>query len=134
MRLNTRLRALGITMVAAGALAACGPNQTVSKEPNPNAAAEIAKFLDAEIGDMSTLDRAAQEAELTWFANSGRAVPGHGDQRRFREHRYARLRVACAGPGFHRDHRHQGHPPHLIGEGDVVDRLQRQMQSGETRL
>ena len=30
MRLNTRLRALGISMVAAGALAACGPNQTVS--------------------------------------------------------------------------------------------------------
>lgn len=130
MRLNTRLRALGFSMIAAGVLVACGPNQTVSKEPNPNAAAEIAKFLDAEIGDMSTLDRAAQEAELTWFANA--AAPFQGMEisvvsENIATHDYESRVLApafTAITGIKVTHL-------TIGEGDVVDRLQRQMQSGE---
>ena len=31
---------------------------------------EAKSFLDAEIGDMSTLDRAAQEAEMQWFIDA----------------------------------------------------------------
>jgi glycerol transport system substrate-binding protein len=131
MRLNTRLRALGISMVAAGALlAACGPTQTASKEPNPNAAAEIAKFLDAEIGDQSTLDRAGQEAELNWFVNA--AAPFQGMEitvasENIATHDYESRVLApafSAITGIKVEHV-------LIGEGDVVDRLQRQMQTGE---
>jgi len=130
MRLNTRLRALGSSMVAAGALVACGPSQQASQDPNPNAAAEIAKFLDAEIGDMSTLDRAGQEAELTWFANA--AVPFQGMEitvvsESIATHEYESRVLApafTAITGIKVKHE-------LMGEGDVVDRLQRQMQSGE---
>ncbi|OYX50805.1 MAG: ABC transporter substrate-binding protein [Alphaproteobacteria bacterium 32-64-14] len=130
MRLNTRVRALAMSMVAAGALVACGPNQQVSKEPNPNAAAEIAKFLDAEIKDVSTLDRAGQEAELTWFANA--AAPFQGMEitvvsESIATHEYESRVLApafTAITGIKVTHL-------LIGEGDVVDRLQRQMQSGE---
>jgi glycerol transport system substrate-binding protein len=117
-------------MVAAGALVACGPNQQVSKAPNPNAAAEIAKFLDAEIKDVSTLDRAGQEAELTWFANA--AAPFQGMEitvvsESIATHEYESRVLApafTAITGIKVTHL-------LIGEGDVVDRLQRQMQSGE---
>ncbi len=130
MRLNMRLRALAMSMVAAGALVACGPNQQVSKAPNPNAAAEIAKFLDAEIKDVSTLDRAGQEAELTWFANA--AAPFQGMEitvvsESIATHEYESRVLApafTAITGIKVTHL-------LIGEGDVVDRLQRQMQSGE---
>ena len=129
MRLNMRLRALAMSMVAAGALVACGPNQQVSKAPNPNAAAEIAKFLDAEIKDVSTLDRAGQEAELTWFANA--AAPFQGMEitvvsESIATHEYESRVLApafTAITGIKVTHL-------LIGEGDVVDRLQRQMQSG----
>ncbi len=130
MRLDTRLRTLAITMAAVGALSACGPQQTVSKDPNPNAAAEIAKFLDAEIGEQSTLDRAAQEAELMWFANA--AAPFQGMEisvvsENIATHDYESRVLApafSAITGIKVTHL-------TIGEGDVVDRLQRQMQSGE---
>jgi len=34
------------------------------------------KFLDAEIGDMSSLDRAAQEAEMQWFIDAAKPFAG----------------------------------------------------------
>jgi glycerol transport system substrate-binding protein len=34
------------------------------------------KFLDAEIGDMSSLDRAAQEAEMQWFVDAAKPFAG----------------------------------------------------------
>jgi glycerol transport system substrate-binding protein len=38
---------------------------------------EAAKaFLDTEIGDMSTLDRAAQEAEMQWFVDAAKPYAG----------------------------------------------------------
>jgi len=130
MRLNTRLRALAVSMAAAGALAACGPSNETPKEPNPNAAAEIKTFLDAEIGDLSSLDRAAQEKELTWFANA--AAPFQGMEitvvsEAIATHDYESRVLApafSAITGIKVTHL-------TIGEGDVVDRLQRQMQSGE---
>ena len=86
-----RSRGLMLACVSALALAACGPQQpAAAKDPNPNGAAEIAKFLDAEIGNLSTLDRAGQEAELTWFVNAA-ALSGHGNHRRVGEHLHARI-------------------------------------------
>ena len=58
MQSTTRIRTLAVAFASALAFSACGPEQAVTKTPNPNAAAEIAKFLDAEIKDMSVLDRA----------------------------------------------------------------------------
>ena len=34
------------------------------------------KFLDTEIGDMSTLDRAGQEAEMQWFVDAAKPYAG----------------------------------------------------------
>src|SRR5699024_6711476 len=34
------------------------------------------KFLDDEIGDMSSLDRAAQEAEMQWFIDAAKPFAG----------------------------------------------------------
>ncbi len=125
--------ALASTMMASVfALAACGGPQepAASKTPNPNAAAEIKKFLDTEINGLSTLDRPAEEAELTWFANA--AAPFQGMEinvvsENLSTHDYE-FRVLApafsAITGIKVKHE-------LIGEGDVVDRLQRQMQSGE---
>ena len=130
MPLRARLRAFGVCLALAGALGACGPADEAPKTPNPNAAAEIAKFLDTEIGGLSTLDRAAQEAELTWFANA--AAPFQGMEitvvsENIATHDYESRVLApafSAITGIKVEHV-------LIGEGDVVDRLQRQMQSGE---
>ena len=37
---------------------------------------EAKAFLDAEIGDMSSLDRAAQEAEMQWFIDAAKPFAG----------------------------------------------------------
>ena len=37
---------------------------------------EAKKFLDTEIGDMSSLDRAAQEAEMQWFVDAAKPFAG----------------------------------------------------------
>jgi len=121
---------LAVASAMALGLAACGPEQAANKAPNPNAAAEIAKFLDAEIKDQSVLDRAAQEAELNWFATA--AAPFQGMEinvvsESIATHEYESKVLApafTAITGIKITHT-------LMGEGDVVDRLQRQMQSGE---
>ncbi len=130
MRSTLRTYALGLGMASALALAACGPEQGANKAPNPNAAAEIAKFLDGEIKELSVLDRAGQEAELNWYATA--AAPFQGMEinvvsESIATHEYeskvlAPAFTAITGIKITHD---------LIGEGDVVDRLQRQMQSGE---
>ena len=127
----SRPRGLLLAMVSAIALAACGPQQPVaSKDPNPNAATEIAKFLDAEIGELSTLDRAGQEAELNWFATA--AAPYQGMEitvvsENISTHEYESRVLApafSAITGIKVTHE-------LIGEGDVVAKLEQQMQSGQ---
>jgi len=132
MRSMMRPRALMLAVASAMALgvSACGPEQATNKAPNPNAAAEIAKFLDAEIKDQSVLDRAAQEAELNWFATA--AAPFQGMEinvvsESIATHEYESQVLApafSAITGIKITHT-------LMGEGDVVERLQRQMQSGE---
>jgi glycerol transport system substrate-binding protein len=87
-------------------------------------------FLDAEIGDLSTLDRAAQEAEMQWFIDA--AAPYAGMEIKvvsetITTHTYESQVLApafTAITGIKVTH-------DLIGEGDVVERLQTQMQSGE---
>jgi glycerol transport system substrate-binding protein len=87
-------------------------------------------FLDAEIGDMSVLDRAAQEAEMQFFVDA--AAPFAGMEIKvvsetITTHEYeskvlAPAFTAITGIKITHD---------LIGEGDVVEKLQTQMQTGE---
>ena len=92
---------------------------------------EAAKaFLDAEIGDLSTLDRAGQEAELQWFVDAAAPLAGMEIKvvsETIGTHEYeakvlAPAFTAITGIKITHD---------LIGEGDVVEKLQTQMQSGE---
>jgi glycerol transport system substrate-binding protein len=92
---------------------------------------EAAKsFLDSEIGEVSTLSRADQEAEMQWFVDA--AAPFAGMEinvvsETITTHEYesqvlAPAFTAITGIKITHD---------LIGEGDVVEKLQTQMQSGE---
>ncbi len=88
------------------------------------------KFLDAEIGDLSTLSREEQEKELQWFVDA--AEPYQGMEIKvvsetITTHEYESKVLApafTAITGIKVSH-------DLIGEGDVVEKLQTQMQSGE---
>ena len=87
-------------------------------------------FLDAEIGDKSALSREEQEAELAWFMDA--AAPYRGMQisvvsETIATHEYEAKVLApafSAMTGITVTH-------DLIGEGDVVEKLQTQMQSDE---
>ena len=91
---------------------------------------EAKSFLDAEIGDMSTLDRAAQEAEMQWFVDAAEPFAGMDIKvvsETITTHEYESKVLApafTAITGIKVTH-------DLIGEGDVVEKLQTQMQSGE---
>ena len=87
-------------------------------------------FLDAEIEDLSSLTREEQEAEMQWFIDA--AEPLQGMEIRvvsetITTHEYESQVLApafTAITGIQVTH-------DLIGEGDVVERLQSQMQTGE---
>ncbi|MBE9637500.1 ABC transporter substrate-binding protein [Salipiger mangrovisoli] len=87
-------------------------------------------FLDAEIGDMSTLSRADQEAEMQWFVDAAQPFQGMEIKvvsETITTHEYESQVLAPAFEkitGIKITH-------DLIGEGDVVEKLQTQMQSGE---
>ncbi|MDP3261912.1 MAG: ABC transporter substrate-binding protein [Tabrizicola sp.] len=92
---------------------------------------EAAKaFLDTEIGDLSTLDRAGQEAEMQWFIDAAKPYAGMEikvvsetiDTHSYESKVLAPAFTAITGIKITHD---------LIGEGDVVEKLQTQMQSGE---
>ena len=92
---------------------------------------EAAKaFLDAEIGDMSALSRADQEAEMQWFIDAAAPMAGMEIKvvsETITSHEYESQVLApafTAITGIKVTH-------DLIGEGDVVEKLQTQMQSGE---
>ncbi|MEI4472963.1 ABC transporter substrate-binding protein [Frigidibacter sp. MR17.24] len=92
---------------------------------------EAAKaFLDAEIGDLSTLSRADQEAEMQWFVDAAKPYAGMEIKvvsETIATHEYESKVLApafTAITGIKLTH-------DLIGEGDVVEKLQTQMQSGE---
>ncbi len=88
------------------------------------------KFLDEEIAGVSTLSRADQEAEMEWFVNAAKPFAGMEIKvvsETITTHEYeskvlAPAFTAITGIKISHD---------LIGEGDVVEKLQTQMQSGE---
>jgi glycerol transport system substrate-binding protein len=88
------------------------------------------EFLDAEIGDMSVLTREEQEAEMQWFVDAAQPFQGMDISvvsETITTHEYESQVLApafTAITGINVTH-------DLIGEGDVVERLQTQMQSGE---
>ena len=92
---------------------------------------EAAKaFLDGEIGPLSTLSRADQEAEMQWFVDAAKPFAGMEIKvvsETITTHEYESKVLADAFTkitGIKITH-------DLIGEGDVVEKLQTQMQSGE---
>jgi glycerol transport system substrate-binding protein len=91
---------------------------------------EAKAFLDNEIAGLSVLDRAAQEAEMEFFVNAAKPFEGMEIKvvsETITTHEYESKVLApafTAITGIKVTH-------DLIGEGDVVERLQTQMQSGE---
>ncbi|RJL04996.1 carbohydrate ABC transporter substrate-binding protein [Paracoccus aestuarii] len=87
-------------------------------------------FLDAEIGDQSVLTREEQEAEMQWFIDAAEPLRGMSINvvsETITTHEYEARVLApafTAITGIQVTH-------DLIGEGDVVEKLQTQMQTGE---
>ncbi|WP_187428840.1 hypothetical protein ROLI_017090 [Roseobacter fucihabitans] len=87
-------------------------------------------FLDNEIAGLSVLDRAAQEAEMQFFVDAAAPFAGMDIKvvsETITTHEYESQVLApafTAITGIKVTH-------DLIGEGDVVEKLQTQMQSGE---
>ena len=87
-------------------------------------------FLDKEIGDLSTLTRPEQEAEMQWFIDAAKPYAGLDIKvvsETLTTHEYESKVLApafTAITGIKVTH-------DLIGEGDVVEKLQTQMQTGE---
>ncbi|SEN69540.1 ABC transporter substrate-binding protein [Palleronia pelagia] len=91
---------------------------------------EAMEFLDNEINGMSTLSREEQEAEMQFFVDAAEAFQGmdiNVVSETITTHEYESQVLApafTAITGINVTH-------DLIGEGDVVERLQVQMQSGQ---
>ena len=91
---------------------------------------EATQFLDSEIGDVSTLSRDEQEAEMQWFVDAAKPFAGmdiNVVSETITTHEYESKVLAPAFSkitGINVTH-------DIIGEGDVVEKLQTQMQSGE---
>ena len=87
-------------------------------------------FLDKEIGGLSVLSRAEQEAEMKFFVEAAKPFAGMEIRvvsETIATHQYESEVLAPAFEaitGIKLTH-------DLIGEGDVVEKLQTQMQSGE---
>ncbi|WP_405404508.1 ABC transporter substrate-binding protein [Paracoccus sp. Ld10] len=87
-------------------------------------------FLDAEIGDQSVLTREEQEGEMQWFIDAAEPLSGMSINvvsETITTHEYESRVLApafTAITGIQVTH-------DLIGEGDVVEKLQTQMQTGQ---
>jgi len=91
---------------------------------------EANEFLDTEIDGLSALSRAEQEAEMQWFVDAAEPFAGmeiNVVSETIATHEYESKVLApafSAITGINVTH-------DLIGEGDVVEKLQTQMQSGQ---
>src|SRR6056297_175133 len=91
---------------------------------------EAKDFLDTEIDGLSSIDREAQEAEMQWFIDAAEPFKGMDIKvvsETIATHEYESKVLApafTAITGINVTH-------DLIGEGDVVEKLQTQMQSGQ---
>lgn len=89
---------------------------------------EAKAFLDSEIGDMSALDRAAQEAEMQWFIDAAKPFAGmeiNVLSETIPTHTYESTVLTKAFEaitGIKVNHQ-------LLGEGEVVQAVQTQMQT-----
>ncbi len=91
---------------------------------------EAKSFLDKEINGLSALSRADQEKEMQWFVDAAKPFVGmdiHVVSETIPTHEYESKVLAAeftkiTGIKITHD---------IIGEGDVVEKLQTQMQSGE---
>lgn len=118
MRLHQTTTAIALALMALGSAPAWA-DMTAAKA-----------FLDAEIGDLSSLSRAEQEAEMQWFVDAAKPLAGMEIKvvsETITTHEYeakvlAPAFTAITGIKITHD---------LIGEGDVVEKLQTQMQTGE---
>lgn len=118
MRPIRTLTAMALALVATGAMPAWADMEAAKA------------FLDAEIGELSTLSRADQEAEMQWFIDAAKPYAGMEIKvvsETITTHEYeakvlAPAFTAITGIKITHD---------LIGEGDVVEKLQTQMQTGE---
>jgi glycerol transport system substrate-binding protein len=91
---------------------------------------EAKAFLDAEIGDLSTLSRADQEKEMQWFIDAAKPFAGMEIKvvsEPLTTHSYEAKTLAPAFEAITGIKVTQD----IIGEGDVIEKLQTQMQSGE---
>ena len=91
---------------------------------------EARQFLDEEIGDLSSLSREEQLAEMQWFVDAAEQFEGMDIKvvsETITTHEYE---AEVLAPAFSAitgiDVTHD-----LIGEGDVIEKLQTQMQSGQ---
>ncbi len=91
---------------------------------------EATEFLDSEIDGLSVLTREEQEAEMQWFVDAAQPYAGMDISvvsETITTHEYEAQVLApafSAITGINVTH-------DLIGEGDVVEKLQTQMQTGE---
>ncbi|MDF0600180.1 ABC transporter substrate-binding protein [Psychromarinibacter sp. C21-152] len=115
-------RKLKLTTATAALFALAGPAMADMED--------AIAFLDEEIGELSALTRAEQEAEMQWFIDA--AEPFRGMEitvvsETITTHEYESQVLApafTAITGIEVTH-------DLIGEGDVVEKLQTQMQTGQ---
>ncbi|MBK8770440.1 MAG: carbohydrate ABC transporter substrate-binding protein [Rhizobiales bacterium] len=104
------------------ALALCGPAYAGMDEAKA--------FLDQEVNGLSALNRADQEKEMQWFVDAAKPFAGMDIKvvsETITTHSYESKVLApafTAITGIKVTH-------DLLGEGDVVEKLQTQMQSGE---
>jgi glycerol transport system substrate-binding protein len=118
MRLRQTTTAMALALIAFGSAPAWADMEAAKA------------FLDAEIGELSTLPRADQEAEMQWFIDAAKPYAGMEIKvvsETITTHEYEAKVLAPAFEaitGIKVTH-------DLIGEGDVVEKLQTQMQSGE---
>ncbi|MCV2866618.1 ABC transporter substrate-binding protein [Defluviimonas sp. WL0075] len=118
MRLRQTTTAMALALMAMGSAPAWADMEAAKA------------FLDAEVGDLSTLSRADQEAEMQWFIDAAAPLAGMEIKvvsETITTHEYEAKVLApafTAITGIKVTH-------DLIGEGDVVEKLQTQMQTGE---
>ncbi len=118
MRLRQTTTAMALALMAMGSAPAWADMEAAKA------------FLDAEVGDLSVLDRAGQEAEMQFFIDASKPFAGMDIKvvsETITTHEYeskvlAPAFTAITGIKITHD---------LIGEGDVVEKLQTQMQTGE---
>jgi hypothetical protein len=126
-RFNTREDSMNLMLRSTTALGVALAAMTGAAHADMEAARA---FLDAEIGDLSVLTREEQEAEMQWFIDAAAPLAGMSINvvsETITTHEYEARVLApafSAITGINVTH-------DLIGEGDVVERLQTQMQTGE---